>query len=71
MSAELTPWFSYHCPPVRIGYYDTKTAWTEMRLWWNGRAWKASKNSPEHSAHFHHMRDWRGLASDPSAKVSP
>jgi hypothetical protein len=82
MSAELTPWFGSEEKPSIVGVYETRIpniGRAGTFQYWTGKRWAlyahnandaALRGNAEFASSYQSLQ-WRGLAADPSAKVSP
>jgi hypothetical protein len=74
---KLTPWYSSHIKPVRIGLYETRFdrinygTWINGFSFWNGTKWACSFPTLEHA--FKNKtwiigaiqdKQWRGLTKE-------
>lgn len=82
MKPKLTPWFQSEEKPSITGVYETRIPNISRAgyfQYWNGRQWglysytandAALRGNAEFASSYQSVQ-WRGLASDPSAEVSP
>lgn len=60
---NVTPWFSGHTHPVRVGEYDRQFTDGVFRMLWDGLVWRHKEDYPPHWRQVGDYPVWRGLAA--------